>query len=74
MHHKVFWNLLGAGILALVVPVLAYYLEHRGLLCLFAGFNILVWIAVFFLIPETARMELEDLNRICSSSLIPSPH
>jgi hypothetical protein len=62
---KVFWNLLGAGLLALFAPILAYALHYRGLLCLFAGLNIISWIAVFFLVPETKRYSLEELNQIC---------
>ena len=61
--------MLGAGVLALVAPALAHDLGHTGLLCLFAGFNILAWVAVFFLVPETARVELEELNSICSYPL-----
>lgn len=62
-----FWNLLGAGILALTAPILAYALTYAGLLGLFAGLNLLCWAAVFFLVPETMRIGLEDLNKICKS-------
>jgi hypothetical protein len=36
MSFAVFWNLLGAGVLALIVPQLTYSLGHTGLLGLFA--------------------------------------
>jgi Sugar (and other) transporter len=62
---QVFWNLLGAGILALIAPALAHALTHAGLLGLFSGFNLIAWVAVFFLVPETARVELEEINSIC---------
>ncbi|ETI25563.1 hypothetical protein G647_02337 [Cladophialophora carrionii CBS 160.54] len=64
MSFAVFWNLLGAGILALTAPILAYALTHTGLLALFAGLNLVCWAAVFFLVPETTRIGLEDLNKI----------
>ncbi|KAF2839531.1 MFS general substrate transporter [Patellaria atrata CBS 101060] len=64
MSFAVFWNLFGAGILALVSPILAYALTYAGLLGLFAGLNLVSWAAVFFLVPETAQFELEDLNSI----------
>ncbi|KAI9765994.1 MAG: hypothetical protein M1840_007001 [Geoglossum simile] len=65
MSWAVFWNLLGAGILALVVPILAHALTHTGVLGLFTGLNLVSWVAVFFLVPETAQEGLEVLNRKC---------
>lgn len=66
---QVFWNLLGAGILALTAPILAHGLTYPGLLGLFAGLNLVCWAAVFFLVPETTRIGLEDLNKICKPLL-----
>ncbi|EXJ57388.1 hypothetical protein A1O7_07735 [Cladophialophora yegresii CBS 114405] len=65
MSFAVFWNLLGAGILALTAPILAYGLTPTGLLARFAGLDLVCWAAVFFLVPETTRIGLDDLNKIC---------
>ena len=54
MSFSVFTNLLGAGLLALFVPALTDKLKHSGLLGLFAAFNVLTFILVFLLFPETA--------------------
>ena len=64
MSFAVFWNLLGAGILALVVPQLAYAIGHPGLLGLFAGLNVVAFALAYLLVPETARIGLEELNEI----------
>ena len=64
MSLAVFWNLLGAGILAFVVPQLAYAIGHTGLLCLFAGLNVVAFALAYLLVPETARIGLEELNDI----------
>ncbi|KAI9694375.1 MAG: hypothetical protein M1820_008975 [Bogoriella megaspora] len=64
MSFAVFWNLLGAGILVLVVPSLAYTITHQGLLGLFAGLNLVCFALAYFLVPETARIGLEEMNYI----------
>ncbi|KAI9688236.1 MAG: hypothetical protein M1822_001742 [Bathelium mastoideum] len=64
MSFAVFWNLIGAGILALVVPQLAFAIGHPGLLGLFAGLNVVAWVLAYLLVPETARIGLEELNDI----------
>ncbi|KAL9114677.1 MAG: hypothetical protein Q9227_001355 [Pyrenula ochraceoflavens] len=63
MSFAVFWNMLGNGVLALVIPQLAYATTYRGLLCIFAGFNIMLWVLNFFIIRETANIRLEELNK-----------
>ncbi|MCJ1356359.1 MAG: hypothetical protein MMC33_006354, partial [Icmadophila ericetorum] len=70
MSFSVFWNLLGAGIVALTVPQLAYALKPTGLLGLFAGLNLVAWALVFFLVPETAQENLENMNDIFEVSTI----
>lgn len=80
MSFAVFTNLLGAGILALFVPVLTIKLGHEGLLGIFAGLNVVALILVFLFVPETAgaaiandpanadgsltAMSLEELNYV----------
>ncbi|OCK80630.1 putative galactose-proton symport [Lepidopterella palustris CBS 459.81] len=65
MSFAVFWNLLGAGILALIVPQLVHSLGHTGLLGLFAGFDALAFILVWLLVPGTVQVAtLEEMNYI----------
>ena len=62
MSFAVFWNMLGNGVLALVTPQLAYATTYRGLLCIFAGLNVVLWVLNFVIIRETANIKLEELN------------
>ncbi|KAI9771209.1 MAG: hypothetical protein M1839_002868 [Geoglossum umbratile] len=62
MSFAVFWNLLGAGILSLTVPFLNDSLRATGLLCLFAGLNVVTFALVFFLVYETKSASLEEMN------------
>jgi len=62
----VFFNLLGAGILSLTVPFLNGALKATGLLCLFAGLNVVAFILVFLLVYETKEATLEEMNSIFS--------
>lgn len=64
MSFAVFVNLLGAGMIALLVPTLAHALTHTGLLCLFAGLNLIAWALCYFFYPETARISLEELRAV----------
>ncbi|KAJ9665056.1 hypothetical protein H2201_004922 [Coniosporium apollinis] len=66
MSFAVFWNLLGAGILSLIVPVLNDALKATGLMCLFAGLNVVAFILVFLFVYETKEATLEELNSIFS--------
>lgn len=75
MSFSVFTNFLGAGLLALFVPLLINTrLHHTGLLGLFAGFNVLTLVLVFLFVPETSSASIGvqpniDLGSICSMSL-----
>ncbi|OCL12086.1 galactose-proton symporter [Glonium stellatum] len=65
MSFGVFWNLLGAGVLALIVPQLTYSLGHTGLLGLFAGLDAFAFILVWLLMPATVQVAtLEEMNYI----------
>jgi MFS family permease len=64
MSFAVFWNMLANGVLALVTPQLAYALSYRGLLCIFAGINIILWILNYFFTRETSKVQLEGLNDV----------
>lgn len=64
MSFAVFVNLLGSGLIALLVPTLAHALTHTGLLCMFAGFNLIAWALCYFFYPETARISLEELRAV----------
>ncbi|GAM90064.1 hypothetical protein ANO11243_081040 [Dothideomycetidae sp. 11243] len=69
MSFSVFCNLLGAGILSLFVPFLNTSLTATGLLCLFAGLNVLAFCLVYFFVYETKQATLEELNSIFSVPL-----
>lgn len=80
MSLAVSTNLLGAGLLALFVPVLTAKLGHLPLLGIFAALNVFAFILVFLFVPETAgaviandpanadgrltAMSLEELNYV----------
>jgi len=64
MSFAVFWNFLGAGLLALFTPSLAYALTKTGLLALFSGLNLVAWTACFYWVPETSKVSLERINYI----------
>ncbi|KAH8587183.1 hypothetical protein B0O99DRAFT_584890 [Bisporella sp. PMI_857] len=66
MSVAVFCNLLGAGILSLTVPFIKHNLHSTGLLGLFAGFNLVAWFLVFFLVYETKQATLEEMRKIFS--------
>ncbi|KAI9767074.1 MAG: hypothetical protein M1839_004631 [Geoglossum umbratile] len=64
MSLAVFWNMFGAGILILTVPFLSGALHATGLLCLFAGLNVIAFIMIFFLVYESKEATLEEMNDI----------
>jgi len=55
-------NLMGAGILVLVFPILAHRIGTTGSLCIFAGLNVVAFFLVYFFVPETRRRTLEELQ------------
>lgn len=61
MSLAVFWNFMGAGILALLAPVMTKSLGQVGILGLFAGLNLVAWFMCFWLVPDTGREELEKV-------------
>jgi hypothetical protein len=75
MSFSVFTNFLGAGLLALLVPLLTNTrLHHTGLLGMFSGFNVLTLVLVFLFVPETSNASIGvkpeiDLGSLCSMSL-----
>ncbi|KAF2859437.1 hypothetical protein K470DRAFT_282692 [Piedraia hortae CBS 480.64] len=54
MSFSVFCNLLGAGLLALFVPIINDSIHPTGLLGLFAVLNVVAFVLVFFYVRETA--------------------
>ncbi|KAF4553576.1 Sugar (and other) transporter-like protein 62 [Elsinoe fawcettii] len=64
MSFAVFSNLFGAGILSLFVPFLNTELTATGLLCLFAGLNILAFVLVWLFMYETKQAVLEEMNAL----------
>ncbi|WPH00120.1 Hypothetical protein R9X50_00294300 [Acrodontium crateriforme] len=80
MSFAVFVNLFGAGLLALFVPALTPIIQHTGLLGIFAFFNVVSFVLVFFFVRETASaavggrfgslvsVSLEELNYLFAVS------
>jgi hypothetical protein len=63
MSLAVFWNFMGAGLLAVFSPWLLKVLEQFGVLLLFAGLNMVAWFLCFWLVPSTGNEDLEDVHK-----------
>jgi hypothetical protein len=61
MGLAVFWNFLGAGVLAVVAPALLQKLCQFGVLLLFSGTNLIAWFLCYWLVPNTGNEDLEDV-------------
>jgi MFS family permease len=61
-------NLFFAGILTIVLPAIKTALTTRGTLGFFSGMNVLAFVLVFFLVEETRRLSLEDLDEVYKHS------
>ena len=55
-------NLMGAGFLALVFPMLMHRIGITGSLSIFAGLNVVAFFLVYLFVPETRRRTLEELQ------------
>ncbi|KAF2464226.1 MFS general substrate transporter [Lindgomyces ingoldianus] len=55
-------NLLGAGILVLLFPMLMQKIGITGSLSIFAGLNLVAFVLVYLFVPETRRRTLEELQ------------
>ena len=64
MSYAVCVNLLGAGIIALVVQPLSSAIGHTGMLCFFMGLDLVGWALCYLFYPETARISLEELRAV----------
>ncbi|KAF2103799.1 MFS general substrate transporter [Rhizodiscina lignyota] len=64
MSFAVFVNLLGAGVIALVVQPLSKSIGHTGMLCFFMGLDLVGWALCYLFYPETARISLEELRAV----------
>ncbi|KAJ5593074.1 hypothetical protein N7537_009978 [Penicillium hordei] len=65
MSFSVMVNFLGLGLLVLFVPQLTSKFHGEGnLLFFFSGLNLLALVLIFFLVPETKDVSLEDMNSI----------
>jgi hypothetical protein len=61
MSLAVFWNFLGAGILAVIAPALLQNLGQFGALLLFSETKLLPWFLCYWLVPNTGNEDLEDV-------------
>lgn len=55
-------NLLGAGVLVLVFPFVMNSIGRTGSLSIFAGLNVVAFVLVYLLVPETKGRTLEELQ------------
>lgn len=55
-------NLIGAGILVLVFPMLMHRIGITASLSIFAGLNLVAFVLVYLFVPETRRRTLEELQ------------
>lgn len=55
-------NLLGAGILVLLFPMLMHRIGETGSLVIFAGLNVIAFAIVYLFVPETRKRTLEELQ------------
>jgi MFS family permease len=62
MSLAVFWNFMGAGLLAVLAPRLLEELRPFSTLLLFAGLNMTAWFLCFWLVPSTGNEDLEDVT------------
>ena len=62
MAVSVAMNLLGAGILVLLFPMLLNRIGVTGSLSIFAALNLVAFVLVWLLCPETKRRTLEELQ------------
>jgi hypothetical protein len=54
------WN----GVLTVLVPYMRKSLKYGGILGLFAGFNVISFVAIFLLVEETGGIRLEALGLV----------
>ncbi|KAH7070304.1 sugar transporter [Paraphoma chrysanthemicola] len=59
MSLAVYWNFMGAGLLAVISPWLLSVLGQFWLLMLFAALNMVAWFFCVWLIPNTGNEDLE---------------
>jgi MFS family permease len=62
MAVSVAFNLLGAGVLVLVFPIVMVKMTTTGALSIFAGLNLVAFVLVYLLVPETRMRTLEELQ------------
>lgn len=57
-----------ATVLSLTFPYLLSVMGNQGAFLLYAALNVLAWVLVFFLVPETKMRTLEELDGVFSIS------
>jgi len=64
-------NTVFAGVLGLTFPAMEGAMGDVGAFAFYAGLNLVAWVMIFFLVPETKQLTLEELDQIFS---IPTAH
>ncbi|KAK8861192.1 hypothetical protein IAR55_002011 [Kwoniella newhampshirensis] len=55
-----FW----ASVLSLTFPRMVGAMGHTGAFCFYAGLNMIAFVMIFFLLPETKQLTLEELDYV----------
>ncbi|KAL7419430.1 hypothetical protein Q5752_006268 [Cryptotrichosporon argae] len=53
-----------ASVLSLTFPRMVGAMGHTGAFCFYAGLNMLAFVMIFFLLPETKQLTLEELDYV----------
>ena len=61
-----------AALLSITFPFLLDRLQTIGAFGLYAGFNVVAFVMIFFLVPETKQRTLEELDYIFAVSVYPT--
>jgi sugar porter (SP) family MFS transporter len=59
-------NLIFAGVLGLTYPPMEAAMGQIGAFCFYAGLNLLAFVGIFCLVPETKQFTLEELDSVFS--------
>jgi MFS family permease len=59
-----FW----AAVLSITLPAMLAKMGAIGVFCFYAGLNMVAFVMIFFLMPETKQRTLEELDYVCKLS------
>lgn len=65
MSWAVATNLFWASVLSITLPAMLARMGALGVFCFYAGLNMVAFVMIFFLMPETKQRTLEELDYVC---------